>query len=112
MQIFAKDSRLVSLYLHASTSYFKTVKHVFLYTSGVWSNFTSFDAENIQQFREVAIHSSMKLTCLSRLLSHLELSQIHVCFLDFCFTIVHVHCINLYKLPVLFTIFILFFRLA
>ena len=88
------------MHVHASTSYFKMVKHVFLYTSGVWSNFTSFDAENIQQFREAAIHSSMKLTCLFRLLSHLVLSQIHVCFLHFCFTILYKHCINLYKLTV------------
>ena len=88
------------MHVHESTSYFKMVKHVFLYTSGVWSNFTSFDAENIQQFREAAIHSSMKLTCLFRLFSYLVLSQIHVCFLHFCFTILNVHCINLYKLTV------------
>ena len=60
----------------------------------------TFEKFNIQQFREAAIHSSMKLNCLFRLLSHLELSQIHVCFLRFCFTILHVHCINLYKLTV------------
>ena len=69
------------MHVHASTSYFKMVKHGLLYTSGVWSNFTSFDAENIQQFREAAIHSSMKFVCLFRF-SHLELSQMYVFFIS------------------------------
>ena len=39
----------------------------------------------------------MKLISLFCLLGHLKVSQIYVCVLDFCFTILHVHCFNLYK---------------
>ena len=62
--------------------------------------FPSFDAEKTFSSPEAAIHSSLKPPSLRCLFGHLKRSQIYVCLLDFCFTILHVHRINLYKLTI------------
>ena len=85
------------MHVQVSTSYFKMLKHVSLYNK----QFPIVGCGQISLLMpkthstEAAFHSSMKLIKLFCLLGHLKVSQIYVCLLDFCFTILHVHCFNL-----------------
>ena len=103
LQKIQDSSPCTYMHVHVSTSYFKMFKHVFLYTKqfslvGCGQISLLLMLKTHSAIQRVAIHSSMKLTCLFCLLSHLELSQIHVCLL--AFIILHAHRINLYKLTV------------
>ena len=103
------------LHVHVSTSYFKMLKHVSLHTK----QFPPVGCGQISLLLMLKTHSTVQRggnllfndTHLFMLFTQPFAAFTDVCSLDFGFTILHVHCINLYKLTVVFP-FISIFRLA
>ena len=104
MQILQKiQDSFPCTYMHVqvSTSYFKMLKQVSLYTKqfpivrcGQISLLMPKTHSTVQRGSNSLFNETLLFILL---LGQLKLSQIYVCLLDFGFIILHVHCINLYK---------------
>ena len=88
------------MHVHVSTSYFKMLKHISLYTKQfpiVGCGQISLLMPKTHSTVQRSSNSLFNETHLFILFTRSAEAFTDICLLDFCFIILHVHCINLYK---------------